>query len=46
MACGVSQYQGRERCNDFSIGIELEAPIRWRIPMRSINSLRRLRGTD
>ena len=21
---GVSQYQGRERCNDFSIGIELE----------------------
>ena len=21
---GISQYQGRERCNDFSIGIELE----------------------
>lgn len=21
---GVSQYQGRERCNDFSVGIELE----------------------
>ncbi len=21
---GVSNYQGRERCNDFSIGIELE----------------------
>lgn len=21
---GVSMYQGRERCNDFSIGIELE----------------------
>lgn len=22
--CGVSRYRGRERCNDFSIGIELE----------------------
>ncbi|MEY4768801.1 MAG: hypothetical protein RL637_1440 [Pseudomonadota bacterium] len=22
--CGISNYQGRERCNDFSIGIELE----------------------
>lgn len=22
--CGVSQFQGRTRCNDFSIGIELE----------------------
>ncbi|MFP1463723.1 1,6-anhydro-N-acetylmuramyl-L-alanine amidase AmpD [Escherichia coli] len=40
----VSQYQGRERCNDFSLGLSLKAPIRWRIPMRSINSLRRLRG--
>jgi N-acetyl-anhydromuramoyl-L-alanine amidase len=25
---GVSQYQGRERCNDFSIGIELEGSVR------------------
>ncbi|MGQ7114242.1 N-acetylmuramoyl-L-alanine amidase, partial [Escherichia sp. TWPC-MK] len=25
---GVSQYQGRERCNDFSIGIELEGTSR------------------
>lgn len=24
---GVSRYQGRERCNDFSIGIELEGAI-------------------
>lgn len=24
---GVSQYQGRERCNDFSIGIELEGSV-------------------
>lgn len=24
---GVSQYQGRERCNDFSIGIELEGTV-------------------
>lgn len=24
---GVSKYQGRERCNDFSIGIELEGAI-------------------
>lgn len=24
---GVSQYQGRERCNDFSIGIELEGAV-------------------
>lgn len=22
--CGVSSYRGRERCNDFSVGIELE----------------------
>ena len=26
--CGVSQYQGRERCNDFSIGIELEGSVK------------------
>jgi AmpD protein len=25
---GVSQWQGRERCNDFSIGIELEGEAR------------------
>ncbi len=24
---GVSQFQGRERCNDFSIGIELEGSV-------------------
>ena len=24
---GVSRYQGRERCNDFSIGIELEGAV-------------------
>lgn len=24
---GISQFQGRERCNDFSIGIELEGSI-------------------
>ncbi|MCK9607770.1 MAG: 1,6-anhydro-N-acetylmuramyl-L-alanine amidase AmpD [Methylomonas sp.] len=24
---GVSQYRGRERCNDFSIGIELEGSV-------------------
>ena len=28
----------------FLLGLSLKAPIRWRIPMRSINSLRRLRG--
>lgn len=26
---GVSQWQGRERCNDFSIGIELEGGDDW-----------------
>jgi AmpD protein len=24
---GLSHYQGRERCNDFSIGIELEGSV-------------------
>lgn len=28
----------------FLLGLSWKAPIRWRIPMRSINSLRRLRG--
>lgn len=35
---GVSQYRGRERCNDFSVGIELEGtddspyePIQYRV---------------
>ncbi len=28
----------------FLLGLSLKAPILWRIPMRSINSLRRLRG--
>lgn len=26
---GVSQFQGRENCNDYSIGIELEGTDRW-----------------
>ncbi|MDR2219268.1 MAG: 1,6-anhydro-N-acetylmuramyl-L-alanine amidase AmpD [Methylobacillus sp.] len=26
---GVSQWRGRERCNDFSIGIELEGDDHW-----------------
>lgn len=26
---GVSQWQGRERCNDFSVGIELEGGDLW-----------------
>ncbi|MGD0959266.1 MAG: 1,6-anhydro-N-acetylmuramyl-L-alanine amidase AmpD [Methylomonas sp.] len=25
---GVSEYQGRERCNDFSLGIELEGSVK------------------
>jgi N-acetyl-anhydromuramoyl-L-alanine amidase len=40
---GVSNYQGRERCNDFSIGIELEGaddspyePVQYRVLAESI----------
>jgi len=43
---GVSNYQGRERCNDFSIGIELEGtddtayePAQYRALAESINAL-------
>ena len=32
---GVSCWQGREQCNDFSIGIELEGVMTRRIPMLS-----------
>ncbi len=34
----VSSYHGRERCNDFSIGIELEGTDTLAIPMRSTSS--------
>lgn len=43
---GVSQYRGRERCNDFSIGIELEGndtsayePAQYRVLAQSIVEL-------
>jgi N-acetyl-anhydromuramoyl-L-alanine amidase len=43
---GVSSYQGRERCNDFSIGVELEGvdgsayePIQYRKLAEVINAL-------
>ena len=44
---GVSQWQGRERCNDFSIGIELEGdgltPFTW-AQYLSLAALARLLG--
>jgi AmpD protein len=43
---GVSNYRGRERCNDFSIGIELEGaddlayePVQYRVLAEAINAL-------
>lgn len=43
---GKSNYQGRERCNDFSIGIELEGaddiayePIQYRVLAEAISAL-------
>jgi AmpD protein len=43
---GVSNYQGRERCNDFSIGIELEGsddepfePVQYQALVNVLNSL-------
>ena len=45
---GVSAWKGRERCNDFSIGIELEgtdaipyAPAQYTMLARLIRALRR-----
>jgi AmpD protein len=44
---GASNYCGRERCNDFSIGIELEGaddiayePVQYRLLAATINALR------
>jgi AmpD protein len=44
---GVSVWQGRERCNDFSIGIELEgcdelafAPVQYAVLARLLTALR------
>lgn len=39
---GVSCFQGRERCNDFSIGIELEGDGMHRFTARQYRALRRL----
>ncbi|MCL2310286.1 MAG: 1,6-anhydro-N-acetylmuramyl-L-alanine amidase AmpD [Proteobacteria bacterium] len=39
---GVSQWQGRPRCNDFSIGIELEGADRVPYTARQYRSLNRL----
>jgi AmpD protein len=39
---GVSQWQGRSRCNDFSIGIELEGTDRIPYTARQYRSLNRL----
>ncbi|MCW8827105.1 MAG: 1,6-anhydro-N-acetylmuramyl-L-alanine amidase AmpD [Gammaproteobacteria bacterium] len=43
---GVSSYQGRERCNDFSIGIELEGsdddpfePVQYQMLLKVLRSL-------
>jgi AmpD protein len=39
---GVSQWQGRPRCNDFSIGIELEGADRAPYTSRQYRNLNRL----
>lgn len=39
---GVSSFLGRERCNDFSIGVELEGDDRRRFTARQYRMLRRL----
>ena len=39
---GVSQWQGRSRCNDFSVGIELEGADRTPYTARQYRSLNRL----
>jgi AmpD protein len=39
---GVSQWQGRHRCNDFSIGIELEGTDHMPYTARQYRSLNRL----
>ncbi|MDR2709925.1 MAG: 1,6-anhydro-N-acetylmuramyl-L-alanine amidase AmpD [Burkholderiales bacterium] len=39
---GVSQWQGRSRCNDFSIGIELEGADRTPYTARQYRSLNQL----
>jgi AmpD protein len=39
---GVSQWRGRPRCNDFSIGIELEGADHTPTPARQYRSLNRL----
>lgn len=39
---GVSTFQGRERCNDFSIGVELEGDGRHRFTAQQYRALRRL----
>ena len=36
---GLSQFQGRERCNDFSIGIELEGSVNQAFAEQQYNSL-------
>jgi len=41
---GVSQWQGRHRCNDFSVGIELEGADRTPYTARQYRSLNRLLG--
>jgi AmpD protein len=50
---GASSWKGRTRCNDFSLGVELEgcdslpfAPIQYQILARLIVSLRRLYPLD
>ena len=37
---GVSSFRGRERCNDFSIGIELEGSDRMPVRIRAIRRAR------
>lgn len=39
---GVSQFDGRERCNDFSIGVELEGDGAHRFTASQYRALRRL----
>jgi len=39
---GVSCFQGRDRCNDFSIGVELEGDGTHRFTARQYRALRRL----
>lgn len=41
---GVSNWQGRERCNDFSIGIELEGGDDWPFEEAQYQSLLHLRA--